>query len=124
MKNIALKYLIINVVLAAIVFFIFYFFQWDESYKNYGFISYLIVAIASALVFLGVYIVFKLGINKGLIVYLYGALIKNGILVLFCYKYRQIAGNIIFYLFFIYMILMILEIIFILKLNKYEELKK
>ncbi len=124
MKSIALKYLTINLVLAAVVFSIFYFFEWDAAYKEYGFLSYLIIAIASILVFAGVFIALKFGTNKGFIIYLYCALLKNGILLFFCYKYKEITGNLIFYLALVYLILMFFEIVFILKLNRYENVEK
>jgi hypothetical protein len=118
MKNIALNYLIINAIITIFVFCLSYFFQGNTYYNKYGFISFLIISVSSLFVFLGGYLSFKLKIDKEFLIYLYCTLLKNGILILLCVKYRDIIWNIIFYLFFIYAFLMVLEIIFILKLSK------
>jgi hypothetical protein len=123
MKNTVINYLLINIVIALLVFCLLYFFPCNVYYKTYGFTSFLLISLSSLIVFLGVLLSLKLGIKKEFPVYLYCTLLKNGILLTSCFKYKEIALNIIFYLFFVYAILMILEIIFILKLSREDTLK-
>ncbi|MDR2122059.1 MAG: hypothetical protein LBP34_02945 [Flavobacteriaceae bacterium] len=127
MKNTIFRYLFINAAIVSLVFYFFYFSHWDIYYREYGFISSLIISLSSIGVFLGVFLSIKLGINREFLVYLYCTVLKNGILIIFCVKHKETVAAIIFYLFFIYVLLMAIEIIFILQLiqkNNAEKTKK
>ena len=133
MKHPVGQYLLLNIILCAAVFFGLDFFK--ETFAciniksaffnmNAVMVSYTLIALASLFVFFGVYVLFRLGVVKFLIVYLCFTILKNVFLLVFVFKNRVFFKETVIFCLISYFILLFLEVVFILKSIKYEENKK